>query len=133
MYSMFETYCITYVHMYTVPVTCRSYGSLVYSTPSMIIEQFNIPLSVTPISVMLIVSSTSISAKHPVEHPQMKSLSLNVSVVFTSQVKVMLDPIRCSKVLLLSSTRLPGGSLTMVTETSTSEICCIVSLNYFYI
>ena len=84
----------------------------------MMIEQFNIPLSVTSISVMLIVCSTSMSAKHPVEQAQIKSLSLNVSVELTSQVKVMLDPIRCSKVLLPSSTRLPGGSLTMVTNIS---------------
>ena len=84
----------------------------------MIIEQFNIPLSVTSTSVMLIVCSTSMSAKQPVEQTQIKSLSLNVSVELTSQVKVMLDPIRCSKVLLLSSTRSPGGSLIMVTNIS---------------
>ena len=84
----------------------------------MIIEQFNIPPSVTSISVMLIVCSTSMSAKHPVEQAQIKSLSLNVSVELTSQVKVMLDPIRCSKVLLPSSMRLPGRLLTMTTEIS---------------
>ena len=101
-----------------IPDTCKSYGSLVYSTPSMIIEQFNIPLSVTSISVMLMVCSTSMSAKHPVEQAQIKSLSLNISAELTSQVKVMLDPIRCSKALLTSLTRLPGGSLTMVTNIS---------------
>ena len=110
--------CIVTSIEHVIPDICKSYGSLVYSTPAMIIEQLNIPLSVTSISVMLIVCSFSMSAKHPVEQAQIKSLSLNVSVELTSQVKVMLDPIRCSKVLLPSSTRLPVGSLTMVTNIS---------------
>ena len=108
------------IDIHTIPVTCKSYGSLLYSTPSITTEQFNTPLSVTSISVILIVCSSTMSAKHPVEHPQTKSLSLNVSVELTSQVKVMLDPIRCSNVLLSTSTRAPGGSLTMVTVTKAS-------------